>query len=183
MGEKKDIKIRLAEEKDMNRARDIYAYYVENTAVSFEYEAPSLEEFTNRFHTIRKKYPYIVAEVDGEVIGYAYAASLKGRAAYDWCVETTVYLDKEKCGGGVGRALYEALERYLAKQNITNLYACIVYPYPMSVLFHEKMGYKQNGLFTKCGYKFNQWYDMVWMEKMLGEHKLDAEDVIWFEDL
>ncbi|MFI3172465.1 MAG: N-acetyltransferase family protein [Eubacteriales bacterium] len=175
--------IRVATLEDMPRLLEIYSYYVAETTISFEYVVPTLEEFADRFKTIIKKYPYLVMEKNGEIVGYAYANTYKGRAAYDWCVETTIYLDKIQRGKGAGTQLYTALESYLKKQNILNLNACITYPNPRSIQFHERLGYEKNAHFHKCGYKFNEWHDMIWMEKIIGEHKLDMEDVIWFENL
>lgn len=183
MEETIEYSIRIAKEEDMERALQIYSYYVEHTVVSFEYAVPSLEEFKERYRNIIKKFPYLVVEMDGEIVGYAYANTMKSRAAYNWGVETTIYLDKERCRNGIGSALYLELEKYLARQHILNLYACISYPYPMSVLFHEKLGYQKIGHFRNCGYKFNKWHDMIWMEKLLGEHKENMQPVIWFADL
>lgn len=178
-----NMNIRIATKGDMTRTLEIYSYYVENTNVSFEYDTPSLEEFIGRYEAIIKKYPYLVVELEGKIQGYAYANTFKGRTAYDWGVEMTIYLDKNCVGKGVGTALYSMLESYLRKQNILNLYVSIVYPYPRSILFHEKCGYKKVAHFEKCGYKFNEWHDMTWMEKVIGEHKKDTPAVIWFEEL
>lgn len=183
MLEKNDIQIRIAKSEDMERLCEIYKYYVEETNVSFEIEPPSVEEFTERFESIIPKYPYLVAEIDGEILGYSYANTFKARLAYRWCVETTIYLDKNASGRGLGRALYTALEGYLRKQNIKNLYAGIVYPYPMSTEFHARMGYKKIAYFEKCGYKFGTWHDTTWMEKVIGEKVDHTEEVVWFADI
>lgn len=178
-----DIVVRLAQPEDMKRLCEIYAYYVEETNVSFEYEAPSVEEFTKRYENIIMKYPYLVAEIEGEIVGYSYANTFKARTAYSWCVETTIYLDKECAGRGAGRALYTTLERYLVRQNIKNLYAGIVNPYPLSEEFHGRMGFKQVALFEKCGYKFGKWQNMTWMEKVIGDKEDLVDDVIWFPNI
>ena len=170
--------IRSVTEGDAERLLKIYAYYVENTAISFEYETPDLNEFRNRIaHTI-KKYPYLVIEVDGVIKGYAYAGDFKGRAAYAHCCEVTIYLDRNSKGNGYGRALYTALEEALRKMGIINLYACIADPISEdgyltrnSEQFHQHMGYTKVGEFHRCGYKFSRWYNMIWMEKIIGEHK------------
>lgn len=156
----------------------IYAPYVVNTAISFEYDVPTVEEFTNRIQTISAKYPYIKAvDEQNEIVGYAYAGSFKSRRAYDWAVETTIYVKGDKRRNGVGRMLYEALEKALKDMGILNLNACIAmtenedeHLTKDSFYFHEKLGYHLVGTFHKCGYKFNKWYDMIWMEKMVGEH-------------
>ena len=171
------IQIRVAAEQDAAALLHIYAPYVENTAITFEYTVPSLAEFTDRIRNTLKKYPYLVAQADGEILGYAYAGPLHSRAAYDWGVETSIYVDRSKRGSGVGRALYDTLETILAAQNILNLNACIAYPEEEdayltrdSVAFHQHMGYRMVGQFHQCGYKFHRWYHMVWMEKHIGEH-------------
>ncbi|RKM61307.1 N-acetyltransferase [Butyrivibrio sp. CB08] len=172
-----EYKIRTATEDDAAALLKIYDYYVRKTAITFEYDTPSLEEFTGRIRNIKEKFPYLVIEQGKEILGYAYASSFHPRAAYQWCVEMTIYIDKDVRRGGLGRMLYTELERQLKDMGILNLYACIGYPDEEdehltfdSVHFHEKMGYKLNGKFTKCGYKFNRWYNMVWMEKLIGEH-------------
>ncbi|MFI3208277.1 MAG: N-acetyltransferase family protein [Eubacteriales bacterium] len=174
--------VRVAEEKDMERLTEIYAHYVENTHVSFEYVPPSVEEFTGRYVEIIKKFPYLVAEYAGEIVGYAYANTFKVRKAYEWCVETTVYLDRNFQGKGAGTALYDVLEGYLKEQNILNLYACISYPYPLSIDFHEKRGYKQIAYLEECGYKFGIWHDMVWLEKIIGKHTLGVKPIVPFAE-
>lgn len=122
--------IRSAVIEDAESLLKIYAYYVKNTAISFENEVPPVEDFRNRIaHTI-EKYPYLVLEEDGVVKGYAYAGVFKGRAAYDHCCEVTVYLDHDSKGNGYGRALYGALEEALKKMGIINLYACIAIRFP-----------------------------------------------------
>lgn len=171
------LMIRQVELVEAGELLKIYAPYVTDTAITFEYDIPSIEEFEERIIKIQKKYPYLVAESNGEIVGYAYATTFHPRAAYSRCVEMAIYLKMDARGQGIGRKLYEELEVRLKEQGILNLYACIGYA-PVedeyltnaSVRFHEKMGYKVNGRFTKCGYKFGRWYDMVWMEKMIGEH-------------
>ena len=172
------IRIREAAVDDAARLLEIYAYYVEKTAITFEYDVPSLEEFRGRIRHIKERYPYLVIERNGVIEGYAYAGVFKDRAAYDRSCEMTIYLDREAVGEGLGRKLYEALEEALKAQGILNLYACIGYPDEPdeyldynSAQFHEHLGYRTVGTFHQCGYKFGRWYSMIWMEKMIGEHK------------
>ena len=122
------ITVRDAKLEDAARILEIYAYYVEHTVISFEWDVPSLEEFENRMRDIMKKYPYLVIERDGKIEGYAYAHAFVGRAAYDWSSELTIYLDPNARKGGLGRRLYEELADRLKKMGILNLYACIGYP-------------------------------------------------------
>ena len=172
--------IRIATCEDVPAILKIYAPYILTSTATFEYDVPSLEEFRGRIESTLRRYPYIVAEMDGAIVGYAYAGVFKDRAAYDHCVEVTVYLRHDSCGTGIGAALYEALEEHLQEMGILNLYACIAvtdtedeYLTNRSAHFHERLGYRTVGRFTKCGYKFSRWYDMVWMEKFIGEHKED----------
>ncbi|MCR5251859.1 MAG: GNAT family N-acetyltransferase [Lachnospiraceae bacterium] len=172
------VSIRSATTEDAGRLLEIYAPYVENTAISFEYDVPSLEEFRSRIAATLKKYPYLVLEEDGVIRGYAYAGVFKGRAAYDHCCEVTIYLERDSKRKGFGRALYEELEDALRKIGIINLYACIADPVSEdeyltknSEQFHQHMGYARVGEFHECGYKFGRWYNMIWMEKMIGEHR------------
>ena len=169
--------IRTARVEDAKEILQIYSYYVKNTAITFEYDVPIEEEMKERIKNTLKKYPYVVNEEKGKVTGYAYAGTFKGRRAYDWSVEASIYVAKEERRAGTGKRLYQALEEKLALQNIENMYACIAYPIEEdeyltknSVEFHEHLGYKLVGRFHKCAYKFDRWYDMVWMEKFLGEH-------------
>ena len=169
--------IRSATERDAERLLEIYGYYVEHTAISFEYDIPGLEEFRGRIANTLRKYPYLVLEEDGVIVGYAYAGVFKGRAAYDHCCEMTIYLDHDAKGKGYGRTLYNALEEELRKIGIINLYACIGDPVQEdeyltkdSEHFHQHMGYTKVGEFHKCGYKFGRWYNMIWMEKIIDGH-------------
>ena len=171
------MEIRSANAADAARILGIYAYYVENTAISFEYEIPTLDEFANRIATTLEKYPYIVVEEDGEIKGYAYAGPFKARAAYARSCEVSIYVERFSKGKGYGRALYDALEKQLRAQGILNLYACIASPIKEderltnnSEHFHAHLGFKRVGEFHRCAYKFGRWYNMIWMEKFVGEH-------------
>ena len=166
--------IRSAAPEDAARLLEIYGYYVEQTAISFELETPSLAEFRERIRKTLERYPYLVAEEDGVIVGYAYAGVFKARAAYDHCCELTIYLDRGARRRGLGRMLYTALETELQKRGFRNLYACIGYPVEEdeyltrnSAEFHAHLGFTEVGYFHRCGYKFGRYYDMIWMEKCL----------------
>lgn len=172
------VTIRPATLADAGNILEIYAYYVQNTAITFEYKVPSLEEFRGRMENTLRKYPYLVAVRDGKIAGYAYAGAFVGRAAYDWSAEMTVYLDHNARKRGLGRTLYTALEDALRDMGVLNLYACIGYPEEEdeyltqnSAGFHTHLGFGLAGRFHRCGYKFGRWYDVVWMEKVIGEHR------------
>ena len=167
--------IREVTSADAERLLEIYSYYVLNTAISFEYDVPSLEEFTGRIERIKKNFPYLCILEDGKIVGYAYASAFHERAAYKHCAELSIYLDKNSHGNGYGRALYEELETRLKKIGILNAYACIAstkkedeYLTNNSEHFHSHLGFRKCGEFTRCGLKFDRWYDMIWMEKFLG---------------
>ena len=172
-----EIEIRKATEKDAESLVKIYAPYVEKTAITFEYEVPSVAEFRERIRNTLKKYPYLVAEQKGEILGYAYVGPFHDRPAYDWAVETSIYVDHNKKHMGIGRKLHDALEEVLKERGFLNMNACIAYPEVEdeyltrnSAEFHSHLGYELIGEFHKCGYKFHRWYNMVWMEKIIGEH-------------
>ena len=184
------VNIRNARIADARRILAIYDFYVKNTAITFEYDTPSLDEFKERMKKTMLRYPYLVIEEDGVIQGYAYAGAFVGRAAYDWSCELTVYLDhtRQKCG--MGRKIYEALEDALRKMGVLNLYACIGYPEEddeyltkNSADFHAHLGFTKVGEFHKCGYKFGRWYHMIWMEKTIGEHKNRQRPITNYQDL
>ena len=176
-----NIEIKIASPSDAEAILNIYAPYIKNTAITFEYEVPSVEEFQKRIIHTLKKYPYLLALKGGEIIGYAYAGPLHVRAAYAWSVETSIYVKKDYKGKGTGRTLYEALEYVLKKQNVINSNACIAYPEKEdqfltrdSVKFHSRLGYQKVAEFHQCAYKFGTWYNMVWMGKILKRTPKEA---------
>lgn len=184
------LKIRIATLADAGELLKIYDYYVKHTAVTFEWITPSLEEFRGRMKSVLEKFPYLVCELDGEIVGYAYAAPFRVRAGYGRAVETTVYVKKDIRGCGIGGKLYGALESILKMQNILNLYACIAYlenddEYLTSASpdFHAHIGYSLAGRFVRCARKFDRWYDMIWMEKMIGEHGETPAEPVLFEQV
>ena len=181
------IEVRDATYEDASRILEIYDYYVKNTAITFEYKTPSLEEFRVRMKSIMCKYPYLVLVQNGEIKGYAYAREFVGRAAYDWSCELTIYLDHNSQRCGLGRILYEALQHALHDMGILNLYACIGYPEQNdeylttnSSDFHAHLGFVKVGEFHHCGYKFGRWYHMIWMEKIIAEHLKNQPPVIGY---
>lgn len=276
---------RVARPEDAEALLAIYAPYVEETAITFEYEVPSVEAFRARIAHTLATYPYIVAveeqeanagtghvdgasvscidraeanagtaHVDGasvssapasgadevteahrtseRIIGYAYVGRLHERAAYDWSVETSIYIDRRARKHGLGRQLYERLEAILRAMNIISVNACIAYPGTMNTVaaadrlqdahigigdpntadrtrkdlregsadsgvdigedpylntnspdFHAHLGYQLVGHFHACAYKFDRWYDMIWMEKWIAPHPAKPEAMISFPEL
>lgn len=174
--------------EDAEELLSIYAPYVRDTAISFEYEVPSLSEFQDRIRNISSVLPYIKAVSAGEIVGYAYAGRFKNRKAYDWSVEVTIYVRKDSRRSGVGKLLYHALEDSLKRIGVLNMNACIALPKMEdehlsndSYCFHEKMGFHPVGIFHNSGYKFQTWYDIIWMEKNIGEHQKIQRNVRYGE--
>ena len=172
------MKIRTANERDAAAIAEIYAYYVENTAITYEYEIPSAEEFSHRIETSSAKYPYLVAELDSTPVGYAYACPLGSRPAFDWSVETAIYIREDCKGMGIGKALYEKLEAILRAMGIRTMTAAVAsveredpYLTNASIAFHLRMGFTPVGTFHHAGCKFGRWYDLTWLEKQIGEYE------------
>lgn len=173
-----ELELRRANVGDAERLLEIYAPYVEKTAITFEDKVPPIGEFQNRILKTLRIYPYLVALKDGKIVGYAYASAFKERAAYDHSVELSIYVDANVRHQYVGRFLYDAIEDCLKKQGFLNLNACIAAP------IGEDPYLDDNSIrFHQCGYKFGRWYDMVWMEKMLGEHTVPAPAIIPFAEM
>ncbi|MGT2711326.1 GNAT family N-acetyltransferase [Streptococcus oriscaviae] len=166
--------IRSAQPSDARELVAIYAPYVEETAISFEIQVPTVPEFEGRIERTLEKFPYLVAVEGNEILGYAYASTYYARAAYDWTVELFVYLRQDARGKGIGQQLYARLEEKLLARGFKNFLACIALPNPASIAFHEKMGYEQVAYFRKVGYKFGSWHDIVWMQKSLIEEEKDG---------
>ena len=162
------MSIRMATVKDVPRILEIYGPYIENTAISFEYEIPSLEAFTQRFLGITAQFPWLVWEENGVILGYAYGSRPFERAAYQWCASASIYLCPEACGKGIGRKLYAALEQYLQQQGYRKVYVVITTANEDSVAFHRAVGFQYTATMPNCGYKFGKWYGTVWMEKNLN---------------
>ncbi len=171
---------KVATKEDGPELLSIYKYYVENSKVTFEIEPPTLEEFLSRMEVVQKKFPYFVAELNGEIVGFAYGNILRGRPAYDWSSEITIYLKNGFSGRGIGKKLLLHLENALKEMNIYNLYSCISCHTRDSELFHEKMGFKTVAKFTNCGFK-DEWIDVIWMEKIISKHQTPPKEIIYFK--
>ena len=174
------VSIRFVRPEDAEALAGIYAPYVRQTAITFEYEPPTPEEFRRRIAGIRARYPYLAAEENGELLGYCYASPFKGRAAYDWAAETSIYIRMDQHRRGLGKRLYVVLEDLLRAQGILDMLASIALPEPEdeyltldSVRFHAALGFREIARFPNIGSKFGRWYHMVWMDKLLGEHRPD----------
>ena len=179
---KNEVKIRIACADDAENLLKIYSPYIEKTAITFEYTAPTAEEFRERIEKTLLRFPYLVAEVGEKTVGYAYAGYYIPRTACDHACEVSIYLDESFRGTGVGAMLYGKLFEILASQNITNIYASVAfadeedeYLTHASVRFHKREGFAEIGRFRKCGYKFERWYDLLWFEKIIAPHEKPEE--------
>ena len=160
--------IRFAQQGDVPAILEIYRPYIEETAITFEYDVPTVAEFTERFRSITAHCPWLVWEENGEILGYAYGAPAFERKAYSWCADLSVYLKKSAYGRGIGRALYAELERLLELQGYRVLYALVTTANGPSIAFHEAVGYRKTAMFPDCGWKFGSWHGVVWLQKTIG---------------
>lgn len=160
--------IRPVRLEDAPRIAEIYNYYVTDTVITFEEKIVSADEYVGRIESVLSKgLPWIVAEVDGEIVGYAYATEWRKRVAYRFTVESAVYLDHEKLGKGVGSALYEALFKELKTRGFKTVMGLVALPNPVSQKLHEKFGFKRTGEYKQVGWKFDQWIDVGSWQLML----------------
>lgn len=182
-----NISLRTACISDAKDMLALYSPYVEKTAISFEYTTPSLPEFEERITSILSRFPWIIAEKNKKILGYAYASPFHSREAYRWCAEVSIYVDTQHRQQGIGSILYASLERILRQQNVMIMYACIAKPTQedahltmSSMRFHQKMSFIPVGEFPQCGFKFGTWYDIVWMEKRLFQPNKQPSPLVPF---
>lgn len=159
--------IRFAQLEDLADIYAIYCPYIIETTITFETEAPTFVSFQDRFQTITAQYPWLIAEEDDEIIGYAYASRAFERAAYDWCADLAIYFRKDRAHHGGAAQLYQVLFELLKRQQVRVVYALITAENERSTSFHERMGFYQVGRLKGSGYKFGRWLDVIWMEKTL----------------
>lgn len=174
-----EVALRVAHPDDAAAIQRIYRYYVENTAITCEVTTPSVAELRKRIATTLQRFPYLIASLADRVVGFAYISPANPREAYQWTVETSIYVDRHCRGKRVGTKLYDLLERICRQMLVVNMTAHIVYPHDgrgdqyltlASPRFHEHYGYQLAGRFYKNVYKFDKWYDMIWMEKSIADH-------------
>jgi phosphinothricin acetyltransferase len=170
--------IRKATPDDAQYMLDIYAPYVQSTAITFEYEVPSLSEFTDRIVSKTKRFPWLVCEIDGVIAGYAYASNFRERAAYKWDAELSVYVSKEYHGKKIATALYNCLIDILKKQGIRNVYGGVTSPNVASQRLHESFGFEKAGVFRKTGNKFGVWADVTFYAKTINDYDEDPEEPV-----
>ncbi len=162
--------IRNAVPADAGAILGIYAPYITDTCVSFEIEVPAIEDFTVRMKNILKNYPYIVYEVNGLVVGYAYASKHRERAAYRYSADVSVYVEPSYHRQGIGKALYEKLFGLLRDQGIYTVCAGVTIPNDSSIGLHKSLGFTEVGIYHNVGYKLDKWHDVIWFEKALRDY-------------
>ncbi|NVK21101.1 MAG: N-acetyltransferase family protein [Kangiellaceae bacterium] len=160
--------IRNVIEADASQIADIYNHYIENTIITFETAQVSSQEMANRIHeTLAQSLPYLIIESDGQVLGYAYASKWKGRCAYRYSVEVTVYLSPTATGKGLGSRLYKELLNELKQLGYRTAIGGIALPNPASIALHEKMGMEKVAHFKQVGFKFDEWIDVGYWQVFL----------------
>ena len=175
--------IRLANEKDAEDILSIYAPYIENTSYTFEIEVPTIDAFAKRINTYLINWPWLVCEVNGMIAGYAYATRYRERTAYQWSVETSVYVHNDFQKTGMAHALYDTLLNILKKQGYRNVYAVINLPNNKSVKFHESFGFSWFATYEKVGYKLGKWKDVGWWKLSINDYTDNPVAPIKFSEL
>ena len=162
--------IRMASEDDSEAILKIYAPFITDTAITFETEIPSVDAFTARIGAIMERYPFLVCEDDGEIIGYSYASRHRERAAFLYDVDTAIYVNPDYHGSGAADKLYNCLFLILEELGYYNAYASYVIPNEKSAGFHEKQRFIPVGTYPRTGYKLGRWHDLVWVWRTIKEH-------------
>ncbi len=162
------IQIRMAVESDVTGMLEIYGPIIRETATSFEYEVPDLAAFWQRVKKVQEQSPWLVCIIDGVVAGYAYASPHRGRTAYQWNRELSVYVRSEFRGKSIATALYQALIEIIRKQGFTNALIGITLPNQPSVQFHEKLGFLPVGIYRDIGFKFGKYHDVGWWQMKIS---------------
>ena len=175
--------IRVATEADAAPILDIYAPYIENTSYTFETEVPTIDAFKERINMYLQNWPWLVCEIDEVIAGYAYGARHRERIAYQWSLESSVYVHDDYQRAGVARALYTALIDILKLQGFRNLYAVINLPNEKSVTFHEKLGFEYFATYKNVGYKLGKWKNVGWWQLQLNEYSEDPAAPVKFSEV
>jgi L-amino acid N-acyltransferase YncA len=175
--------LRLATSDDAAALVAIYAPMLRDTAITFEVEPVGTDEMRRRVTTTLRRHPWLVAEIDGEVAGYTYAAQHRTRAAYDWSADVSVYLAPQARGHGMGSALYTALLHLLTAQGYANALAGIALPNDASVRLHESLGFTAVGVYRAVGWKLGSWHDVGWWQLRLTNSDAEPRPLIDLPDL
>jgi len=173
--------IRISTVNDAEAFLDIYSPFILNSGITQETEIPRLEEFKKRIENTLANKPWLTAEINGKIAGYAYAGNHRERKGYQYCIEPSVYLHPDFYGRNIATALYDALFKILKLQGYVNAYAVITLPNERSVAFHEKFGFRYLTTFKNIGYKLNQWHDVCWWEYQINPY--EANQLFSFNEL
>lgn len=165
---------------DARRLAEIYAPYVEHTAITFATEPLTAAEFEQK---ILSPYPFLVCETDGIIAGYAYASALREKKAYRWATEPSIYIDPAYQSRGIGKGLMERLLKLLALQKFQSVYSCITLPNEKSIRLHEGFGFREVGRFEKSGYKLGKWHDVAWLYLPLADFPENPAEPLPFASL
>jgi len=175
--------IRIATTNDAEPILKIYNPYIENTSFTFETESPPIDSFKERISTYLQNWPWLVCEINGVLAGYAYGAKHRERVAYQWSVESSVYVHDDYQRRGVAQALYTALINILKLQGFRNLYAVINLPNDKSVSFHERLGFEYFATYKNVGFKLGRWKNVGWWQLQLNEYSMEPAPPIRFSEL
>lgn len=170
------MRIRNVTTDDAAAIADIYRPFVEATVVTFDETAPDTAEFAARITSNSGTYPWLIADDNGKVAGYAYASQYRSRLAYRWSVDVAIYLHEDFRGQGLGRQLYSALFDELRHLGFYNAYAGITIPNPASLGLHKAMGFEPIGIYKNVGYKLGRWLDVQWLSLQLQDPKNQPSD-------
>ena len=176
-------KIRSITLTDAKAVADIYAPFVSDNATSFEVVPPDASEIERRIKQIIPAYPWLIFEGGGGVLGFAYGSAHRQRHAYQWSADVSVYIHERARNRHVGRALYAALFDILRRQGFFNAYAGITLPNIGSVRLHESLGFSRVGVYTRVGFKFGSWHDVLWLHLRLSEEPVPLHDPLSTERL
>ncbi|WP_455716561.1 N-acetyltransferase family protein [Anaerosporobacter sp.] len=175
--------IRTATIEDAAGILAVYSPYLLNTTITYEYEIPTLEEFQERIRKVIKFYPYLVCELEGEIVGYAYASQHMERAAFKWGAEISIYIKQEYHGSGIASRLYTSIIDNLYKQGVYKVYALIDSPNEKSEAFHLKRGFKEIACLSRTAYKLGRWCDMKYYEKVLRKCEDTPAELLPFSEV
>jgi L-amino acid N-acyltransferase YncA len=163
-----DITLRDFSWSDIPAITEIYRYYVDHTAITFDTEAPGEDAIAEKYAALKKLgHPLIIAERGGKTVGYAYASFYRPRAAYRFTCEDSIYLDPRETGRGLGKILLERLLEDSKAYGFKQMLAVITADTVNSIGIHEKFGFEKVGYYKQVGYKFDRWHDIVHLQKTL----------------
>ena len=175
--------LRLAVPEDAEQIIGIYSRYVTETAVTFEYDVPTVCEFEDRIRKVNSRFPWIVCETDSRIVGYSYASHFRERAAFRWSCELSVYVADEFQGHGIGKVLYRALLDVLRLQGYRTAVACVTYPNAVSDAFHRSLGFEHTGIFPNVGYKLGRWWGVSWYQIPLTDYPTSTVETLVIEEI